>query len=72
MLYDRDHHDWKIITYFINKYLGENFHFHSNLSLNLALVDSLFDSLYYFVSNSEVPSCIQYNFLRCNIYIYIY
>ena len=60
MLYDRDHHDWKIISlYFINNYFSENFHFHSNLSLNLAL----FDSWYYFVSNSEVPSCIQYNFL---------
>ena len=34
-LYDGNHHDWKVITlYFINKYFGTNFHFHSVLSFN--------------------------------------
>ena len=71
-LYDGNHHNWKIIPlYLINKYFGKNFHFHSNLSFNLALVDS-FPEFYkqifinwssYFVSNSKVPSCIQFNFL---------
>ena len=40
-LYDGNHCDWKIIPlYCINKYFGKNFYFHSNLSFNLALVDS--------------------------------
>ena len=40
-LYDGNHHDWKVILlYFINKYFGKNFHFHLNLSFNLALVDN--------------------------------
>ena len=40
-LYEGNHHNWKIIPlYLINKYFGKNFHFHSNLSFNLALVDS--------------------------------
>ena len=34
-LYDGNHHDWEVITlYFINKYFGTNFHFHSVLSFN--------------------------------------
>ena len=62
---------YSIPLYSINKYFGKNFHFHSNLSFNLALVDS-FPELYkpifidwsnYFVSISEDPSCIQPNFL---------
>ena len=61
ILYNDNHHNWKLVPlYFINKYFGKNFHFHSNLYLNLALVDS-FPEFYkqifinwsnYFVSNS--------------------
>ena len=40
-LYDGNNRDRKVIPlYFINKYFGKHFHFHSNLSLNLTLVDS--------------------------------
>ena len=71
-LFNDNHRDWKIIALFlINKYFGKSFHFHPNLSLNLSLADS-FPEFYkqilinwstYFVSNSEVPSCIQSNYL---------
>ena len=38
-LYDGNHHDWKVIPlYFVNKYFGKKNNFHSNLSLNLALI----------------------------------
>ena len=79
-LYDGNHHNWKIIPlYLINKYSGKNFHFHSNLSFNLALVDSspeFYKQIFinwgsYFVSNSEVPSCIQFNFSLNNKHILI-
>ena len=58
----------------MNKYFGKNFLFHPNLPFNLSLVDS-FPEFYkqilinwspYFVSNSEVPSCIQSNYLWYN------
>ena len=78
--YHGNHHDWKFIPLrFMKKYFGKNFHFHSNLSFNLALVDS-FPEFYkqifinwsnYFVSNSEVPSCIQSNFSWYNKHILI-
>ena len=57
----------------------KNVYFHSNLSFNLTLVAS-FSEFYkqifinwsnYFVSNSEVPSCIQSNFLWYNKHILI-
>ena len=62
-----------------NKYFGKNFHFHSNLSFSLDLFDSspefykqiFFNWSIYFVSNSEVPSCIQSNFLWYNKHILI-
>ena len=79
-LYDDNHHDSKIIPlYYINKYFVKNFCFHLNLSFNLALVDS-FPDFYkqifinwsnYFVSNSEVPSCIQLNFFWYNKHILV-
>ena len=56
-----------------------NFPLHPNLSFNLSLADS-FHEFYkqilknwstYFVSNSEVPSCIQSNYLRYNRYLLI-
>ena len=55
------------------------FHFHSNLSFNLALVGSFpefckqifINWSNYFVSNFEVPSCIQSNFLWYNKYTLI-
>ena len=79
-LYDGNNHDWKSIPlHYMNKYFGKKNYFHSNLSFNLALVDS-FPEFYkqifinwsnYFVSNSEVPPCIQSNFLWYNKYIII-
>ena len=63
----------------MNKYFGKNFHFHPNLPFNLSLVDS-FPEFYkqilinwspYFVSNSEVPSCIQSNYLWYNRHLLI-
>ena len=79
-LYDGNNHDWKSIPlHYMNKYFGKKNYFHSNLSFNLALVDS-FPEFYkeifinwsnYFVSNSEVPSCIQSNFLWYNKHILV-
>ena len=77
-LYDHNHHDWKIIPlFFINKYFGKHFHFYSNLFFNLALVDSFpefYEQIFInwsncFVTNSEVPSCIESIFLWCNKHI---
>ena len=80
-LFDGNHRDWKIIPLFlINKYFGKNFHLHPNLSLNLSLADS-FREFYkqilmnwstYFVLNSEVPSCIQSNYLWYNRHLLIH
>ena len=43
-LYHSNHHDWRILpVYFINKDFGKNFHFHSNLSFSLAVVDSFLE-----------------------------
>ena len=40
-LYDGNHYVLKVIPLiFVNYYFGKNFHFQSNLSVNLALVDS--------------------------------
>ena len=79
-LFDGNHRDWKIIPLFLtNKYFGKNFHFHPNLSFNSSLVDS-FPEFYkvilinwrtYFVSYSEVPSCIQSNYLWYNRHLLI-
>ena len=61
------------------KYFGKNFLFHPNLSFNLNLADS-FPEFYkqilinwstYFVSTSEVPSCIQSNYLWYNRHLLI-
>ena len=77
-LYFGNHHEWKIIPlYYINKCFGKRFFFHSNLSFNLASVDSFLEFCKqifinwsnYFVSNSGVPSCIQSNFLWYNKHI---
>ena len=77
-IYNGNCHDWKVIPlYFINKYFGKNFHFLSDLSFDLAVVDS-FPEFYkqifinwsnYPASNSEVTSCIQSNFLWYNKHI---
>ena len=79
-LYDGNHHDWKVISYFINKYFGKNFHFPSNRSFNLTLVDSFpefFKQIFigssnYFVFNSEVLSCMQSNLNKNKQKINIY
>ena len=69
----------KLYHYIINKCFGKNFHFRSNLSFNLVLVDN-FPEFYkqvfinwsnYFVSNFKVPSCIQSNVLWYNKHILI-
>ena len=77
-IYNGNYHDWKVIRlYFISKYFGKNFHFLSDLSFDLAVVDS-FPEFYkqifinwsnYPASNSEVTSCIQSNFLWYNKHI---
>ena len=79
-LYDGNDHDWKVIPlYLINRYFGKNFRFHSNLSLSVCLTDN-FPTFYkqilinwssYFSSNSEVSSCIQFNYLWYNEHILI-
>ena len=79
-LFDGNHRDWKNTPLFlISKYFGKNFHFHPNLSFNLSLADS-FPEFYkqiltnwstYFVSNSEVPSCIQPNYVWYNRHLLI-
>ena len=71
-LFDDNHHDWKtILLFLIIMYFGKNFHFHPDLSFNSSLFDS-FQDFYkkilinwstYFVTNSEVQSCIQSNFV---------
>ena len=79
-LYDGNNHDWKSIPlHYMNKYFGKKNYFHSNLSFNLALVDS-FPEFYkkvfinwssYFLSDCKVPSCIESNFLWYNKHILI-
>ena len=79
-LFDGNRRDWKIIPLFlINKYFGKNVHFHPNLFFNSSFVDS-FPEFYkqilinwgtYFVSNSEIPSCIQSNCLWYNRHLLI-
>ena len=79
-LFDGNHYDWKIIPLsLINKYFGKSFYFHLNLSFNLSLIDT-FPKFYkqilinlsaYFVSNSEVPSCIQSNFVWSNKHLLV-
>ena len=79
-LFDGNHRDWKIIPLFLlNKSFRKNFHFDPNLSFNLSLIDSFPESYKqilinwstYFVSYSEVPSCIQSNYLWHNRYLLI-
>ena len=79
-LFDGTHHNWRIIPLFlINKYFGKSFHYHLNLPFNLSLIDS-FPEFYKqilinwstcFVSNSEVPSSNQLNFLWYNKHLLI-
>ena len=79
-LFDVNHREiiplFEIVPLFlINKYFGKSFHFHRNFSFNLSLIDSfpefnmqiLINWSNYFVSNSEVPSCIQSNYLWYNL-----
>ena len=69
-LHGDNHQGLRIIpVYLINKYFGKIFYFHSKFLFNLALVDSFpefyeqifINSNSYFVSNFEVPPCIQSN-----------
>ena len=79
-LYDENFHEWKIIPlYLINKYFGNNFKFHSNLSIDKKILKNFpkyYEEIFmswsnHFSSISEVPSCILSSVLwnNCSIRI---
>ena len=79
-LYDDNHHEWKIIPlYYIEKFLGKNFQFHSNLCIPLTILDH-FPSFYknlislwssYISCSPNIPSTIASQYIWYNTYFKI-